>query len=87
MHFTPKEKRWLRRTAVAFFVVLVVVGADVLKSTFLCEIIARKLGAKRTHIREVTFDGLWRITLDADIPGSVGSVRYSVTPILPVVFR
>jgi hypothetical protein len=87
MALTLKQRRWLFRGALAAIVGLVIIGADLVKSTFLAETIARQYGATRTHVRSVVFDGYWRVTLDADVPGFGGTVCYSVTPILPVVFR
>ena len=87
MHLTQKQKRRSRNGTLALVIALAVVSLDLLKCTLICEATAYKLGATRTAIRRVTFDGLWRVTLDTDVPGSGGTVRYSVMPILPVLFR
>jgi hypothetical protein len=85
VHSNPKQKRWLLRSAVAALVLLAVIGGDLLKCTLLCDITAHRFGATRTQVQRITFDGLWRVTLNANVPGSGGRVRYSVTPILPLV--
>ena len=86
MGLTPKEKKWLGRGALAALILLFFIGVDMVKSSVVCQLTARRFGATRAKVRRIEFDGYWRVTMDADVPGSNGVVRYSVTPIFTVVY-
>ena len=74
-------RHWKRWTAIA----LLVLALDGLKSGLSATAHVHKLGATHSEIRSVLFVGAWRFTLDADVPGSGGSVRYWVVPIIGLV--
>ena len=86
MHLSPKEKRWLLRGMWATLILVLIAAVDLTKSDIVCQVVAHKFGATRTSVRDVAFDGYWRITLYTNIPGIGVPVRYTVTPILPVVY-
>ena len=85
MDLSPNQRKWLHRTLITAAVLVGIVGADYMKSTTLCCIKAGKSGATAAYVRSVSFDGLWRVTLDTRISGTNGIISYSVTPILPIV--
>lgn len=79
--------RRLWTVAIVVAILAFIVAADREKAKFLGSMSAQRFGAKNPRVQSVTFDGLWRVTFETDQAGSGKTVRYSVTPILPITMR